>query len=191
MFIPSDPGIVDTGVQLAVGESTGAALTKLDIALSVQFTGLEEMLHLFMAALGILTPLQDDGTQTVDCQNQRRKHAGRTKAYHHRPMLGKSLGFGHFIVGYRGKAGALAAGILQNLFFIAVHGHINGVDDADVRLLSGIHRPPDNLQFAHLGSRDSQQLCCLIGQLRHIMLRVHGNFAYSNHILILYSSNAA
>ena len=170
---PADAGIVDTGVQLAVRERTGAAFAKLDIAFGVQFSGFEEMLHLFMAGSRIFTTLQNNGTKSINRQNQGRKHTRRAKTHNHRTVLRQSLRLGNFIIGHRRKAGSFTTGILEDLLFIAVHGHIDGIDDADIRLLPGIYRPAHDLQFAHLGSRNFQQLRRFIRKLRHIVLRGH------------------
>ena len=180
---PADTGIVHAGIQFTVRESTGTAFAELDIAFCIQFAGLEEFLYFFVTGSCIFTPFQNNGAKAVDGQNQRRKHTGRAKPYHHRAMFGKALGLGHLVIRHRSKTCTLAAGIFEDFLFISIHGHIDCVDNTDVRLFSGIHRPANDLQFTHLGGGNPQQLGCLERQLGHIMLRVHRNLAYSNHFV--------
>ena len=59
---PANAHIADAGVQLAVREGTGTALAELHIAAAVQLTGGKEFLHLLVPALGILAPLQNNGS---------------------------------------------------------------------------------------------------------------------------------
>ena len=148
---PADPGIIQSGIQLSIGESTGAALAKLDIAAGIQLTGLKEMLHLFMSGLSILSPFQNQRPQASLGENQGRKHTGRAKAHHHRAVLGPKVGFRHLIIGNGRNSRPFAAGEFQNLIFIAVHCHINGVDYLDIRLFTGVDGTADNLDLSDFG----------------------------------------
>ena len=172
---PADSGIVDAGVQLAVRKCTGAAFTELNIAPDIQFTGFKEFLHLFMAALGILPPLQHQRLPASQCQDQSRKHTRRTEANHHRPLFRSGNILGCFIVGHRCSRCPLAAAGLQDLLFISFHRHIDGVDNLDIRLFPGVHTAADDLQLPDFGVGDPQQLSGLKLQLMGVMLRRERN----------------
>ena len=55
---PAVPQVFCTGVQLAVGKCTGAALTELHIGLGVQFAAAPEALHILCALLHTVAPFQ-------------------------------------------------------------------------------------------------------------------------------------
>ena len=56
-----DPGIVGTGVQLAVGEGARAALTELHVGGGVQYAGGPKLFHIGSALLHRAASLQHDG----------------------------------------------------------------------------------------------------------------------------------
>ena len=151
---PADARIIHTGVQLTIRECAGTALSKLDIALGIQVSGTPEGLHFIMAALGILAPFQNDGLQAGQRQHQGSKHAARAKANHHRTHLGLGLGFRQAVERHRRNGSPLAAGLLQDLIFIAIHRHIHGINHLHIRLFPGIDGSADDLHLADLGIGD-------------------------------------
>ena len=78
---------------------------------------------------------------------------------------------GSLVVRHRGNGGTLAAGLLQQALFVAIHRHIDGIDDFDIRLLPGVHTAADNPQMTDLGNRNMQHLGCFKLELMGIMLR--------------------
>ena len=90
---PAVPGVVGAGVQLPVGEGSGAALPKLDVAPGIQAAGLPEGLNQTVAGGGVL-PRSGPGAGSGLRQNQSGKHTGRPKTRHNRPHLGSRAGRG-------------------------------------------------------------------------------------------------
>ena len=76
--------VAHAGGQLAVGESTCAALAKLDVGVQVQFTGLFKMLDGFHALVQFWAAFQHQRTEAAAGQQQRGKEARRAKAHDHR-----------------------------------------------------------------------------------------------------------
>ena len=188
---PADPWIVDTGVQLAVGEGTGTTLAELNIASCIQLTGFKELLHLFMAALGILAPLQDQRLQARHRQNEGCKHTCRAKANHNRPLFRLNIGFRHLIIGNGSNGSPLTAALLQNFLFAALYCHINGIDDAHIGFLPGIDAAADDPESPNFGRGNAQHLRRLKLQLVRIMLRRQGNIPQSDHSFILPAESPA
>ena len=94
---PADSGVVDPGVQLAVGKRSRAALAELDVAFRVQLARLEEFFHLLVAGLGILSPFQHQRLPARQRQNQRGKHPSGAEAHHYRAFLRRTGGFGRLV----------------------------------------------------------------------------------------------
>ena len=86
---PLPPGILRAGVELPVGEGTGAALAKLHVALWIQLAGFEEFFHHLVPRLGVVAALKYNRTEPGFGQHQRGKHAAGAKAHHHRTMGGR------------------------------------------------------------------------------------------------------
>ena len=76
------PHVPCAGVQLAVGEGPGAALTELDVALRIQLTGGPETLYIPLPLLHTAAPLQQNGPRAAPRQHQRGKQARRPRAHH-------------------------------------------------------------------------------------------------------------
>ena len=72
--------ILGAGSQLSIGKRTGSPLTKLHIALRVQLTVLPEILYPPDSILHTLSAFNNKRTVAHLCQQQCRKHTGRTKA---------------------------------------------------------------------------------------------------------------
>ena len=106
---PADAGVIDTGVQLAVGEGARAALAELDVAFFVQNPGCKEFFHLFVAGLRVLSPLQNQRLPACQGQNQGGKHPRRAEAHHHGPLVRDGHIFWRFIEGRWGNGGLFAA----------------------------------------------------------------------------------
>ena len=94
---PADSGVVDPGVQLAVGKRPRAALAELDVAFRVQLARLEEFFHLLVAGLGILSPFQHQRLPARQCQNQRGQHSTGAATHNHRAFLRRKGGFGRLV----------------------------------------------------------------------------------------------
>ena len=109
---PADSGVVDTGVQLAIGEGSGTALAKLDIASDIKNAGFKEFLYLFMAGFRILAPFQNQGLPSGNGQHQRRKHTGRAKAHNYRTLFRLRNVFRCLIVRHRRNGCPFAAALL-------------------------------------------------------------------------------
>ena len=148
---PGDPGIIQTGIQFTVRESTGTALTKLDIGFWIQFPGFPKVFHRFMPGNCIRPPFQDHRPQTGQSQHQAGKHACRAKADHHRAQFRFCFAPGRLVGKLRGNGRSLAAGSFQDLFFVALYLYIHSVDDTHIRLFPGIDTAADQLQLPHRG----------------------------------------
>ena len=168
---PADPGVIDTGIQLAIGKRTGTAFAKLDVASGIQNAGFKELLHLFMAGSRILAPFQHQGLPAGNGQHQSCKHTCGAKTNHHGAFFRYRNVFCSFIVGYRCNGGPLAAALLQQTLFVAVHRHIDGINDFNIRLLPGIHTAADNPKVSDFRNGDAQHLGCFKLELMCIMLR--------------------
>ena len=180
---PADSGIVHTGVQLAVGKSTCAALTELHIAPFIQLTRGEELLHFFVPGNRILSPFQNDGLQACHGQNQCREHARRTEANHHGTFLTFQFLLRRLIVSYLCNTCPLAAGLPENPALVSVHRHIDGVDHLDVRLFPGIYTAPDDLYLPDFRIGNLQKLRSLVVQLMGIVLRGQRDISNSDHFI--------
>ena len=178
---PADPGIVDTGIQLAVGEGSGAAFTKLDIGLRIQRPSLPELPHLFVTGCRVITPFQHQGPESGLGQDQCSEHACRSKSHHHRSVFRFCFGSGRLVVADGCDRCPLAATGFQYFVFVAVHRHIHGVDDLDIRLFPGIHRPLHQSDPPDLGIGYLQQPRRLIVELGNIVLRRQRDFSNSDH----------
>ena len=91
---PAHALVMGAGVQLAVGKGAGAALAELHVILRVQRAALTEGLHGGSPLLHSLPPLQHDGPCSGPGQHQGGEHTRRSKAHHHRPLIGLNLGNG-------------------------------------------------------------------------------------------------
>ena len=182
---PLNPGIIDAGVQLAVGKGTCAALAELDVTARIQRASCEKGLHLFMPGSGVLAPLQHQRLLSRHGEDQRRKHPRRPKAHHHRPQGGRLPLFGRAVEGNRRHGRPLAGRALQNLVFAALHRHIHGVDDFHIRLFSGIHAAADDPQAADAGCGKAQHSGCFKLELTCAVLRGHDNVPQSDHFVSL------
>ena len=182
---PADSGVIDPGVQLAVGKGSRAALAELDVAFRVQLARLEEFFHLLVAGLGILSPFQHQRLPARQRQNQRGKHSTGAETHHHRAFLRRTGGFGRLVPRRRGDGCPLAAALLQNLLFTAIHRHVDGVDDAHIGLLPGVHTPPDDPHAADFGVGDAQHPRRLKGKLVGAVFRRQGNIAQTDHVSFL------
>ena len=91
---PAHALVMGAGVQLAVGKGAGAALAELHVILRVQRAALTEGLHGGSPLLHSLPPFQHDGPCSGPGQHQGREHTRRSKAHHHRPLIGLNLGNG-------------------------------------------------------------------------------------------------
>ena len=174
---PADSGIVDPGVQLAVRKGSRAALAELDVAFRVQLASLEEFFHLGMAGRGVLSPFQHQRLPARQRQNQRGKHASGAESHHHRPLFRRTGGLRRLVPRHRGDGRPLAAALLQYLLFAAIHGHVDGVNNAHVGLFSGVHTPPDDPHAPDSGVGDAQHPRRLKGQLVGAVFRRQGNIA--------------
>ena len=180
---PADSGIVDAGVQLAVGEGARAPLAELDIAAHIQAPSRKEGLHLGMTALGILSPLQNQGLPARLSQNQGGKHPRRTEADDHRPEFRGAHRLRRPIMGCWGNGRLLAAAHPKDFILVSLHRHIHGVDNFHIRFLPGVHTPADDDELSDFGIGYPEQPSRLKLELMGIVLRGHGNVPQSNHKL--------
>ena len=91
--------VLRPGVQLAVGERPGAALTELDVAGEVQLPRGPEAVHVRLPPLHGTAPLQQNGPQARTGQHQGSEQARRPRAHHHRGDLRRGQGGGQEIAG--------------------------------------------------------------------------------------------
>ena len=180
---PADSGVVDAGVQLAVGEGARAPLAELDIAARIQAPSRKEGLHLGMTALGILSPLQNQGLPARLSQNQGGKHPRRAEADDHRPEFRGAHRLRRPIMRSGGNGRLLAAAHPKDFILVSLHRHIHGVDDFHIRFLPGIHTPADDGELPDFGIGHPEQPSRLKLELMGIVLRGHGNVPQSNHKL--------
>ena len=188
---PADSGIVDAGVQLAVGEGPRAALAELDIASWIQLSGGEKVFNLGIAAGGVLAPFQHQGPKPRPGQDQGSEHARGAEAHHHRALGRGHIAFGDLIIGNGGHRSPLAAGLADQLLLIAIDHHIDGVDDLDIRLFPGVHAALYELEPPDLGRGDPQELGRLELELADVMLRRQGNIPNSDHNVSLPADSPA
>jgi hypothetical protein len=78
--------VFDLAVELAVAERACTAFAKLHIALGVEHLFAPQAPSVFRALSHGFAPLEHDGFETHLRQGQRRKHAARPKAHHHRAL---------------------------------------------------------------------------------------------------------
>ncbi len=81
---PAVTQILGAGIQLSVGEGTGAAFPELHVGKGVQIPAGPKPLHILGPALHRPALLQYDGTQTGLRQDQRAEKTGRAGAHHDR-----------------------------------------------------------------------------------------------------------
>jgi len=84
------PGIMGTGIELAVGKGPGAPLPELHVGFRVQHPGLVEALHVPLPLLHRAAPLQQDRHGAGPGQGQGGKEPRRARAAHHRPLFGRT-----------------------------------------------------------------------------------------------------
>ena len=182
---PADSGVIDPGVQLAVGKGSRTALAELDVAFRVQLPRLEEFFHLGVAGCGVLSPLQNQRLPARQRQNQRGKHPPGAEAHHHRPFFRRTGGLRRAVAGCRGDGRPLAAALLQNLLFTAIHRHVDGVNNTHVGLFPGVHTPPDDPHAPDFGVGNPQHPRRLKGQLVGAVFRRQRNIAQTDHVSFL------
>ena len=179
---PADSRIIDPGIQLSVGKSPGAPLTKLHIGMGVQFAGLPECLYLLVPGQRILSPLQYDGASPRQGQDQSGKHPGGTKADHHRPVLLR-LCLRHPVAVHRGRTHPLAPAPFEDLVFAGLECRIHRIDHLDLRLFPGIDGPADNGQLLNFRSGDPQGFGRLVKQCSGLVLRSQGYIPNTYHLI--------
>ena len=133
-------------VQLAVGESTCAALTELDIALRVQRAVTPKARHRLAALLHRLATLQHNGAQAALCQHQRGEEAAGAHAHHHRGNIAGS-GCGQVVfLGFVYRH-PLVAAAAQHLIFV-LHRHRHRVDE--LQALAGVNGAAEDAEVGDL-----------------------------------------
>ena len=106
---PEHAFIVRAGVELAVREGPGPALTELDVGLGVERSALSERLHGGGALFDGLSALDDEGPRPGLRQQQGREHARRAEADDNGPL--GTVHFGNFI-----DRGHIGRGVLPGGF---------------------------------------------------------------------------
>ncbi|MPM76164.1 hypothetical protein SDC9_123160 [bioreactor metagenome] len=146
--------ILCAGVQLSVGKSARAALSKLDVGVEVQRPRLEKSLHVFLSLFHWLATLQQDGPQARPGQQQCGEQARRSRAHHHgrkrrqRPRLRESIGGGGDITGYF----RIAAAAQELLILLRLHRH--GVNQ--LRVLPSVHAAAQDVDTFNFVLADAQ-----------------------------------
>ena len=139
--------VLGAGVQLAVGKRACAAFTELDVGFGIQHAAAPEALHILLAALHALAPLQHDGLRPAPGQHQRREQARRPHAYHHRRQLHRCNGRRQG-VDLRRIAGHMPVpAALQEPRFV-LHGDGHGVDEPQA--VTGVDGPAQYPQLGHI-----------------------------------------
>ena len=131
---PAHALVMGAGVQLAVGKGAGAALAELHVILRVQRAALTEGLHRSSPLLHSLPPFQHDGPCSGPGQHQGREHTRRSKAHHHRPLIGLNLGNGI-------NRGLVLGNVLPGAAKIPPllrHSHRHGADIMNIVFLPGV-----------------------------------------------------
>ena len=114
-----------------------------------------------MPGLCIFTSLQHNGLLSCHSKDQCCKHSCRAKSNDHRTLGQRRDLLGRLIIRNWCNGGTLASAVAQNLLFITLYSHIDGVNDLDVRFFSGIHTASKNLHCPDLRIGYPQKLGCL------------------------------
>ena len=103
-----------------------------------------------MPGLGILPPLQNKGLPAGNGKHQRGKHARRTEADHHRPLLREGSRLWHTVKLRWRDDSLFTPALFQHRPLVSLYRNIHGIDYVNLRLLSGIHGTPYNIQLSNL-----------------------------------------
>ena len=141
-----DPGVMGTGGQLSVGESTGTALSKLDIGALIQLAPGPEFLHIRRPGVHILPPLQHDGRDPIAGQKQGGKQPRRSHTHHHGRHRGGSSHTGERI-GPPLHQGNILPRRVPNQPLLLGHGQLHRIDVMRLVFIPGVNGLPDDLQL--------------------------------------------
>ena len=175
--------IADAGGQLAVRESTGTALAKLNVRIHIQFAGSRKMFHRLYALVQRRAALQHNGLIALPGQQQRCKQARRAKAAHHRPVRQRKRAILHRKIHLFLQRCIAAAGSKRCFFGRLFQGDSHRVHQLGLAM-AGIHRELCYAQMLRLSARDAGSVQGFFKCLRLSGRERQTDVANQNHVIV-------
>ena len=172
-----------TGIQLPVGEGTGAALAKLDVALGIQNSGLPKPFHRRAPGLCVLTAFDHDRFAAGHCQSQSSKHPAGAEADHDGPLFRQRFRLRDPVIERLCRAHAGISALSEHLVFAVPGRDVHRVEPADVLLFPCVQGPAPDFQTRDLRGLDSECVRGKYDQTVWIVPRRNGYISYRQHFV--------